>query len=48
MGYLLYLMFRCHFDVMESLDVGGFLWDLNTPGLCLDGEMWEKKSHQSL
>jgi len=32
MDYLLYLMFRCDFDVMESLDVGeGGLWDLNTP-----------------
>ena len=33
MGYLLYLMFRCDFDVMESLDVEGFLWNLNTPGV---------------
>ena len=23
MDYLLYLMFRCDFDVMESLDIGG-------------------------
>ena len=28
MGHLLYLMFRCDGDVMESLK---FLWDLNTP-----------------
>ena len=28
MGHLLYLMFRCDGDVMESLE---FLWDLNTP-----------------
>ena len=34
MGYLLYLMFRCDGDVMESLDFGGVLWDLNTP--CVD------------
>ena len=25
MSYLLYLMFRCDGDVMESLDFGGFL-----------------------
>ena len=30
MGHLLYLMFRCDGDVMESLDLGG-LRDLNTP-----------------
>ena len=33
MGYLLYLMFRCDFDVMESLDVGGgFVGSKHTPG----------------
>ena len=31
MGHLLYLMFRCDGDVMESLDFGWFLRDLNTP-----------------
>ena len=31
MGHLLYLMFRCDGDVMESLDFGEFLRDLNTP-----------------
>ena len=36
MSYLLYLMFRCDFDVMESLDAGVFLWDLNTPLLLGD------------
>ena len=30
MGHLLYLIFRCDFDVMKSLDFWGFL-DLNTP-----------------
>ena len=28
MSHLLYLMFRCDFDVIEILE---FLWDLNTP-----------------
>ena len=31
MGHLLYLMFRCDFDVMESLDFVGIFGDLNTP-----------------
>ena len=31
MSHLLYLMFRCDGDVMESLDFGEFLRDLNTP-----------------
>ena len=31
MDHLLYLMFRCDFDVMESLDFVGGFWDLNTP-----------------
>ena len=31
MGHLLYLMFRCDGDVMESLDFGGFFGHLNTP-----------------
>ena len=31
MGHLLYLMFRCDFDVMESLDFVGGFGDLNTP-----------------
>ena len=31
MDYLLYLMFRCDGDVMESLDLGGGLRELNTP-----------------
>ena len=38
MTHLLYLMFRCDFDVIESLDVGGFLWDLNTPLFFLEQE----------
>ena len=32
MGHLLYLMFRCDGDVMESLEI---LWELNTPLLSL-------------
>ena len=32
MSHLLYLMFRCDGDVMESLE---FLWDLNTPYGCV-------------
>ena len=35
MGYLLYLIFRCDFDVMESLDVEVFFY-LNTPLLLGD------------
>ena len=31
MSHLLYLMFRCDFDVMENLDFVGGFWDLNTP-----------------
>ena len=35
MDYLLYLMFRCDFDVMESLDVGGFVGSKHTPSTCI-------------
>ena len=31
MSHLLYLMFRCDGDVMESLDFGVVFEDLNTP-----------------
>ena len=31
MGHLLYLIFRCDFDVMESLIFVGGFWDLNGP-----------------
>ena len=31
MGHLLYLMFRCDFDVMESLERVEKFWDLNAP-----------------
>ena len=31
MRHLIYLMFRCDVDVMESLELGGeFFWELNT------------------
>ena len=30
MRHLLYLMFRCNVDVMESLELGGVFWELNT------------------
>ena len=36
MGHLLYLMFRCDGDVMESLEN---LWELNTATVAI----WEKK-----
>ena len=31
MSHLLYLMFQCDFDVMESLDFVGGFGNLNTP-----------------
>ena len=31
MGHLLYLIFRCDFDVMENLERVEKFWDLNTP-----------------
>ena len=30
MCHLLYLMFRCDVDVVESLELGGVFWELNT------------------
>ena len=30
MRHLVYLMFRCDVDVMESLELGGVFWELNT------------------
>ena len=42
MGHLLYLMFRCDFDVMESLENLEEFGDLNTPVVvvsCLLGQV---------
>ena len=39
MNYLLYLMFRCNFDVMESLDVGRiFVGSKHTPCVGMMGK----------
>ena len=43
MGYLLYLMFRCDFDVMESLEN---LWEVNTAEVKIqrdECERWKRK-----
>ena len=31
MSHLIYLIFRCDFDVMENLNFMGSFWDLNKP-----------------
>ena len=36
MRHLLYLMFRCDVDVMESLELEGIFWELNTATI----DMW--------
>ena len=46
MGHLLYLMFRCDFDVMESLESLENLWEVNTAEIKIqrdECERWKRK-----